>query len=344
MTLAFALLHSLSAANAATVAVLDFHSWGASQAETESTTEGVRAALLTEGRLVALPGSDIAAGVSATTETELRAARGHASEARRLYLAGDLQGAISAATAAVSEHTAALSQVGRRPELADAWFTLGAACSKSGLSSTAADAFEHVAQLYPRYLKERAANVSPPARALIAAAEAATGQSQVDRTDVAEVLHALDVDWVVTGSLDEGGGIEVQVWGPGGGQGGKGGEGGDGDQDVKLIAALHDYNLGSSDPTDTWRAIAAEIGKRTAASGPARADPGGTPDRAVVRSHDEPTAAARRSVDLPARRWWFWTGAAAVVGGGVLVGYALWEPAPAIVAGPDTWSVRIDGL
>lgn len=325
MVLAFAFMQSLSSANAATIAVLDFQSWGASQADTESTTEGIRAALLTEGRLVALPGSDIAAGVSAATETELRAGREHASEARRLYLAGDFPGAISAATEAVSEHAAALSQVGRRAEVADAWFTLGAACAKSGLGSNAADAFAHVARLYPGYLEERATNVPTAVRTLLATAEAEAGHPQLERAEVGEVFEALDVDWVVTGSLDEVGGIEVQVWGPD-------------EDDVKLTAALHDYILGSSEHSDTWRAIAIEIGKRAIVSDPRASGA----DRA--QTDDEPTAEARRGDSALTNRWWFWTGAAAVIGGGVLVGYAIWEPAPVTVAGPDTWSVRISGL
>ncbi len=322
-------LAALNPAAAATVAVLDFESWGASQADAETATEGLRSAILTAGFLDALPGSDIADGVSAETEGDLRAARDHAAEARRLYLSGDYPGAISAATQAVSEHANALSQVGRREEVADAWYTLGAACAKSQLTSNAADAFMHVAKLDPRYLEERATNVPSAVRPLLAAAEAAAGRPQLTHAEILQVRDALKVDWVVTGSIDDGGALEVQLWGAGG-------------EDVKLYADFHGYSVGLPAPSidDAYNSLATDI-VRKAVIAPASVS--ARDDEPTDERTTQPTPRPAKKAGL-SHEWWFWTGAVAVVGGGVAVGYAVWEPAPVQVPGPDTWSVTISGL
>ena len=315
-------------ASAATVAVLDFQSWGASEADAQSATEALRGALLTAGRLDSLPGSDIAAGVSASNEPALRAARDHAAEARRLYLSGDFPGAISAATEAVSEHADALSQIGRRPEVADAWYTLGVACARSGLAANASDAFMHVARLYPRYLEERATNVPAGARTMLADAEAAVDQPQLSRVEIGEARAALHVDWIVTGSLDADGALEVQLWGP------------DPD-DAAMELDLRGFHvtLPPPDVDETWSTLASRLAtKALALANPAAPVVHAPPATEAADPEDEPAAADDRLT----RHWWFWAGAGAAVGAGALIGYAVWEPPPVDVAGPDTWSVRVD--
>ena len=161
----------VGAAGAATVAVVDFEAWGVTHDDADLATEGVRSALLAAGKLDSLAGSDISDGVSAAAEGELRSARSHAAEARRLYLSGDYGGAVSAASLAVEEHLAAHSNVGRRAELADAWYILGVANLQRQQRLDASEAFLHVGALYPHYLEERATNVPPDARPLLAAAQ-----------------------------------------------------------------------------------------------------------------------------------------------------------------------------
>ncbi len=313
--------------SAATVAVVDFQAWGVSHDDADLATEGVRAALLSAGVLDSLPGSDISDGVSASTESDLRSARAHAAEARRLYLSGDYAGAVSAASEAVQEHATALSDVGRRPEFADAWYTLGVANVKLQRNIDASDAFLHVGALYPHYLEERATNVPPAATALLSAAQREAARPQIDAEEIARVRSLLRVDWVVTGAVTEEGEIVAQVWGPG-----TSGE-------VRVRAELKGYFLPVPVPeiSDVYGRIAADIGRKAVLvqSVAVQADvdqPAG---------EDEPAAPRRRPITS---QWWFWAGAGAIAGGGVLVGYSLWQPDPVQVPGEDTWSVEVTGF
>lgn len=312
-------------AHAATVAVVDFQAWGVGHDDAEFATEGVRSALLNAGVLDSLPGSDISDGVSASTESELRAARAHAAEARRLYLSGDFEGAVTAASQAVEEHATALSDVGRRPELADAWYTLGVANVKLQRNIEASEAFLHVGALYPGYLEERASNPPAAAKPLLAAAQREAGRSQLRADEIAQVRSLLHVDWIVTGAVTEEGELVVQIWGPASSDG------------VRVYADLKGYFLPVPVPeqSDVFVTVAADIGRRAV-----------LPDVVVAASEEErveasPSGPRRHAVTS---QWWFWAGAGAVAGGGALVGYAFWEPAPVQVPGDDTWSVKVTGF
>jgi len=317
----------LKSAMAASVAVVDFQSFGVSYDDSIYATEGVRTAILMSGDLELLSGSDVAAGVSASVEADLRAAREHAADARRLYLVEDYDGAVQAANVAVQEHRAAFSQIGRRPELADAWYTLGLACIKTGLTTDAAAAFAEVIALYPDYLSSRASNVPGSARAMMEeAAQSSPGPSRISAEQVAQVRSALNVDWVVTGSVDAGGELVARLWGPD-------------DADAARIYTEVSGNfvpVPVPETSEVYDTIAASIARAAVVKAVV---PAAEPEPAPVAVVE----AAPRQTGLT-QKWWFWTGAAALAGGGALVGYALWEPAPYVIPGPDTWSVRIDGL
>ena len=290
----------LTLARAESIAVVDFYAWDVSSDDATRATDGVRTALLEAGDLDPLPGSDIADGVSAAAESELRAARGHAAEARRAYLQKDDATAISTASAAIAEHDVALSHVGRRAEFADAWFLLGLACTRIGLTDDAQDAFAHVAALYPRYLEERAVDTPAAARTLLEAAQADAAHTRLSRQEVDQVRDALDVDWVVTGSLDAEGNLLAQVWGA------------DAD-DVRLYAEVRS-SVGAGpapDMSPAYASIAAEIVRRAVVKVAAQVEPEPEEEqreKQVVRS------------DTLTKQWWFWTAAAAVVGGGGSLG------------------------
>ena len=321
------LLAYLNSAMAASVAVVDFQSVGVSYEDGVYATEGVRTAFLMAGDLELLSGSDVAAGVSASVEADLRAAREHAGDARRLYLVEDYDGAVLAANQAVQEHRAAFSQIGRRPELADAWYILGLACVKTGLTTDAAAAFSEVVALYPDYLESRANNVPGTARAMLEeAAQRSTGGSRVTEEQVAQVRSALHVDWVVTGSIDAGGELVARLWGPA-------------DEGAVRIYSEVSGNfvpVPVPETSEVYETVAAAVARAAVVKVTPQEAP---PERSAVASDE-----AASEETAVTQKWWFWTGAAALVGGGALVGYALWEPAPYVIPGPDTWSVRVDGL
>ena len=336
-------LASLNSALAASVAVVDFQALGVAYGDGVYAAEGVRTAILMAGDLELLSGSDVAAGVSASVESDLRSAREHAGEARRLYLLGDYDGSVAVAGEAVREHRAAFSQIGRRPELADAWYILGVASVKSGLMTDAAAAFSEVIALYPDYLTARASNVPGTARVMLeAAAQEAPGVDALTGEQITQVRAALRVDWVVTGSVDPGGEIVARLWGAGSDGPGASGP-------VRLYAEVQGNYVPVPVPevSDVYATIASAIARAAMVPIQSVADPvadaaaGTGQDFALapVSADDEPM----RERDLT-QKWWFWTSAAGLIGGGALVGYALWEPPAYVIPGPDTWSVRIDGL
>ena len=224
---------------------------------------------------------------------------------------------------AVEEHTAAHSNVGRRAELADAWYILGVANLQRQQRLDASEAFLHVGALYPHYLEERATNVPVAARPLLAAAQREAERKELLPSEVAEVRDLLHVDWVVTGAVTEDGEIVARLWGP------------ESTGGVRPYADLKGYFLPVPVPevNDVYARLATEIGKRAVA--PVSAGEAEEP-------REEAGTAGRRQPLV--RQWWFWAGTGAGVGGGALVGYALWEPAPVEVPGDPTWSVTVSGV
>ncbi|MFN7144515.1 MAG: hypothetical protein ACK4YP_12125, partial [Myxococcota bacterium] len=189
-------------ASAATVAVVDFDGYGVSFSDAQTATQGVRDAFLEAGVLDPLSGSDIADGVSKGQDDALRRARDLVSEGRRLYTTGDAAAAVGPLEDAIGLHEGALSDVGRRPELADAVFLHGLALLKTGDATDAKLRFAEAAALVPHYAKERGTRMSSEAAGLLAAAEdaLAKGPRKARPADeVGRIAEALDVDYVVTG-------------------------------------------------------------------------------------------------------------------------------------------------
>ena len=335
-------LASLNSALAASVAVVDFQALGVAYGDGVYAAEGVRTAILMAGDLELLSGSDVAAGVSASVESDLRSAREHAGEARRLYLLGDYDGSVAVAGEAVREHRAAFSQIGRGPELADAWYILGVASVKSGLMTDAAAAFSEVIALYPDYLTARASNVPGTARVMLEeAAQEAPGMDALTGEQITQVRAALRVDWVVTGSVDSGGEIVARLWGAGS-------DGPAASGPVRLYAEVQGNYVPVPVPeeSDVYATIASAIAR--AAMAPVQPVADAVADAAAGTGQDAPAPVSADDEPMQERaltqKWWFWTSAAGLIGGGALVGYALWEPPAYVIPGPDTWSVRIDGL
>lgn len=324
------LLALLGRAHAASVAVVDFQPDGVEYADAVTVSEGVRSALLQAGTLDLLWGDDVADGVAASAESELRAARAHVDEARRLYAMGDWEAAATAAGAAVVEHESAHARVGRRGELADAYYLLGAASMELQNAAAVDGAFARLAELYPGYVAERAPQASAAVRARVADAEDVAVVDRLPRADVAFVRDALRADWVVTGSVDASGEVVARVWGAASEPG-----------DARLVAEVHGefVPIPAPERSDAYARVARKVVDTVAAAPTARVEP-------FVREPVEDAPAERERAAAPEgrRRAWVWAGAAALLGAGGLVTWAVWEPAAVPVPGADTWSVQVEGL
>lgn len=202
-------------ASAASVAVLDFDGYGVAFSDAQVATQGLRDAFLAEGLLDPLSGSDIADGAAKGQDAALRRARERVAEGRRRYDAGDVAGALPALEEAVTLHGKALSDVGRRAELADAHYLLGLCLLKAGREPEARVHFTEAAFLFPRYAKERATR--PPATAAEALRTAEEGLVRSPRrvrtaTQVQAIGEALAVDFVVTGTLEADGRMRTRLY------------------------------------------------------------------------------------------------------------------------------------
>jgi len=352
-------------ASAATVAVLDFESYGLSFSDAQTVTQGVRDAFLEGGTLDPLSGSDIADGVSKGADDTLRQARELVSEGRRLYTAGDPSAALAPLAEAIRLHDTAFSDVGRRPELADATFLRGLCLLKAGQASAAKTAFAAAAALVPGYAKERGTRMSADAASLLAAAEdtvAKGTRATRDPGEVARIGEILAVDYVVTGWVSGGGEVSARMYASG-----------------ELVSEVR-VVLEETPPLPVdgaYTALARDLGVGSAGPPVAIAaaeepdpeplsdeeDPGPPPD---FDEEDAPAAKARSTgtakvtTSRPAKakikdsgtmryaegplvqRWYFWAGAVAVAGGGAFGIWAAVQPAPVeYVEEPDRWGVSV---
>lgn len=359
----------LSAASAATVAVLDFDGYGVAFSDAQTAAQGVRDAFLEGGVLDPLSGSDIADGVSKGQDDALRTARELVAEGRRLYTAGDAAGALSPLIEAVRLHDTAFSDVGRRTELADATFLLGLCFQKAGQSGEARIRFAEAAALVPAYAKERGTRMSADAAKLLAAAEDAyaKGPRKARPADeVGRIAEALNVDYVITGWVAADGSLSARMY-----------SGGDliseatGNLEetppLPVDAAYNDVvrrlaEGGASAPIAVEPVVEAEPDPEL--------DPGPAPEfeedeePAVVTRSTRATAsratAPRSSVSRESKprtteaggmryaegpitqRWWFWAGAVGVASGGAFgIWYALLDPPVEYVEEPDGWTVTV---
>ena len=359
-------------ASAATVAVLDFDGYGLSFSDAQTVTQGVRDAFLEGGTLDPLSGSDIADGVSKGDDDTLRRARELVSEGRRLYTAGDSTGALAPLAEAIRLHDAAFSDVGRRPELADATFLRGLCLLKAGQASEAKAAFAAAAALVPGYAKERGTRMSSDAAGLLSAAEGTVAKgtrAARDPGEVGRIGEILAVDYVVTGWVSAGGEISARMYASG-----------ELVSEVKVVleetpplpvdgaytALVRDLAVGSAGaPVAVAAAVAEEEPDPEALAD--EEDPGPPPD--FDEGDDAPAARARpakasgtakvtttratttkikdsgtmRYAEGPlVQRWYFWAGAVAVAGGGAFGIWAAVQPTPVeYVEEPDSWGVTV---
>lgn len=192
--------------HAATVAVLGFDGYGASFDDTETVTQGLRDALTQDGHLLPLSGTDISDGLTGTNTGDLQSARVRVSEARKLYQARRAEDALPALDEAIDLHYQALSDVGRRPELADAWYLKALCLIALGRDDEAYDAFVETTYLYPKYIKDRATSMPQAAISPAARAQAAveTGRRRIRSADsIRDIGGALNADYVIVGYIDD---------------------------------------------------------------------------------------------------------------------------------------------
>lgn len=343
-------------ASAATVAVIDFDGYGVSFEDAQTATQGVRDAFLEGGALDPLSGSDIADGVAKGADADLRHARELVAEARGRYRSGDASGALTLLTEALEMHRRALSDVGRRPELADAHYLLGLCLIKVGRASDARAHMVEATWLFPRYAKDRASDVPAAAAEMLAAAEAARTPRRARTTDqVATIAAGLAVDFVVTGSIEADGRVRTRLYAA-----------------ERLVdeatATLSELPVLPID--DAYGVIARELAGAVGAApepvlGPVPAAAAISEEEAedldreasgdpapptVVAEESGPRTGKTRIRDAGAMRydhpvtetWWFWTAVVVVAsGGGAALGVALYEPPVETVVVPDTWSVSV---
>lgn len=351
------LLALATLASAATVAVLDFDGYGVGFADAQTVTQAVRDAFLGEGLLDPLSGSDIAEGAAKGQDAGLRRARERVAEARRRCDGGDPAGAAGPLLEAIALHDVARSDVGRRPELADAWYLHAVCLQQAGREAEARAAFVEVAWLHPRYGRERAA--SPPAAAQEALRAAEDGLARAPRrirpaAEVGEIGAALGVDFVVTGAVEADGRVKTRLYA----KGRLLGEAGATLAQIPPLPVDDAYTTLARELAASAGALpAAEIvdeppplpdeedapkiapaPRPTPSPRPSSAPRGATDIRGDERGK-VPTMSSRPPIT---ETWWFWTGAFLIVAGGAGgTAYTLLEPDPEVVVEPDGWAVRI---
>lgn len=346
-------------ASAATVAVLDFDGYGVTFSDAQVATQGVRDAFLGGGTLDPLSGSDIADGVSRGQDDALRRARERVAEGRRLYAAGNASGALGPLAEALGLHAEALSDVGRRPELADATFLYGACLLKIGRSTDARARFAETAWLVPAYAEERGTRMSSEAAGMLAAAEQsfATGPRKARLADeVARIADALSVNYVVTGWVTGDGALAARLY----------------EGDTLLAEAKVMLEERPPQAVDGAYALLVERLVADGLPAPISAD-GGVDEREDLDPDeildDEPPSlpdfgegrsrttdgervgtgkvkivakGAVRTRRPIVERWWFWTGVVGAAGGGAFgLWYALSPPPTVYETEPDGWTVTV---
>lgn len=343
-------------ASAATVAVLDFDGYGVSFSDAQTVTQGVRDAFLEGGTLDPLSGSDIADGVSKGQDDALRRARELVAEGRRLYTAGSATLAIDPLAEAVALHTSASSDVGRRPELADATFLQGLCLLKSGDPVAAKERFARAAFLVPRYAKERGTRMPSDAAALLAQAEdaLARGPKSSRKADaIGRIAESLNVDFVVTGWVNAEGALTAKMY-----------AGNELVSEAKvtleerpplpvdgaygeLVKLLGEAGLAAPEAEVAAEETISDEEAELLAAEDVVAKPRNFDEEDAATTKSRPTriktTGTVRYAERPiTEQWWFWTGAVGVAGAGVFgVVYALTEPAPVYQEQPDGWTVTV---
>ncbi len=318
-------------AHAASVAVLDFDAQGQSFSTAQRAAEALRNTFIEERLLEPLSARDVADGVSAGKDNELRLGRQKVAEARRLQAAGDAGGCAERAGEAGDLLLEAASDVGRRVEVADVYYLQGTCYLAAGMGSEAYFAFTEVTRQYPGYLTERAGDPTPASIESLALAQAATdgaGPRKRPPERLAALQTALGTDYVVTGNLDRRAKLTLALY-----------------QDGRLVGeAQGAIRLPASATDPVLTAMAHRLVDGVVASAAAEEMPTLDPEELLAEEAPPPPPVddSRDDRGSVARRWWVWTTAALVAGGGATAVVLLTgEPPPDPTPAAPTWSVRV---
>lgn len=298
------------AAWATTVAVIDLVGVDVPSADLGVAAEGVRSALLAEGDLDPISGADIADGVSHGLDDTLQTARSSLDEARRLYADGDALTARDRLFEARKRFVKARSDVGRRAELADAWFVDGLCALDLGDAVRAREDFAEALRLVPDYDTTRISKLPTAALPLLSAARDQVRNkppSLPTGDSVATIASLLDADYVATGRLSADGTVSIQVYTA------------DGTRIGRVEAHAADVPVDAGDPA--WRVLAQGIANRVKLATPTTTTAAPPPP---VDEEEEALPEERPLV----QRWWFWAGVVAILGGGAAGLAVALQPAP----------------
>jgi hypothetical protein len=308
------------------IAILDFDGYGVTWTDTQSAADGLRAALLSSGKLQPLTGAEISRRMLGEGQAELNQARRLVAEARQRVAADEQEEALSLFAEALAIHDALGSGVCRRPEVADIFGWSAIAMAKMGWDDEALAYMVEALALYPRWHEDRTSELTP---ALRGAFEAATGvlDGAPRRVEPATGLDAtiatLGTPRLVLGRLERDGSVVLQVF--------------EGTVHRGALAAqAASLPLTQSDPV--FRDLARRL-ERTFPVAPMVVDaaPGVAQPTAPTPVPTEPEILART-------RWWLWPVVlGTTAGGGALIGATLVSPPPTYEVIPPSWVVTVDG-
>ncbi|MCB9760175.1 MAG: tetratricopeptide repeat protein [Alphaproteobacteria bacterium] len=288
-------------AQASEVAVLDFDGRGVSFDEASQAAQGVRDALLEDGRWRPLSAFEVADRFA--EGRPLAEARARVSEARAALDAGDFSRGLKLLGEALGLHADAGSDLARRPEMADVHYFTGLALLELGRHPEAIAQLTEALRLCPGYPEHRAPRLTPAARAAFdEAAEQLLASPMIlpDEETLAALAERLGVDAIVAGAVEPTG--------------------------VRLRLVADGRVLDAARPLDGWVPLP---GDALYAELIADLQSGGAPP--PVAAPAPPVAAAPPAA--PARpppqeappmerrgRWWLVGGAGALVAAGAVVG------------------------
>jgi len=190
---------------AAELAVLDLDGYGLNYGDVQLATQGIRDAVLEDGTFYPVDEFEISDRLSAGQDDELDEARRKVAEGRRALELGNAGYALQQLSDALRLHEAVGSQLGRRPEIADAHYFAGVSLLLVGRSYEATDHFLQTELLHSNYLTVRAPSPSPQVTSLYE--RAVSGLTASDRPfppteNLQAIADRLRVDAIIVGWID----------------------------------------------------------------------------------------------------------------------------------------------
>ena len=198
----------------AELAVLDLDGYGLPYDDVLLVTQGLRDAVLEEGSFYPLDEFEIADRLSEGHQSELEEAREEVAEGRRALELGSAGYALMQLSDALRLHETVGSPIGRRPELADAYYFTGVALLRSGRSREAAEHFLETERLFSSYLDTRAPAPSASIRSAYERAVAALADADRSFPPTAElqaIADRLRVDALIVGWIDDEAAIQARL-------------------------------------------------------------------------------------------------------------------------------------